>query len=66
MKRAIACGGVLGTLWRARIAGDEALSERLTAVLAGTTLLQADLLGFSSLKTYAPSPDRSSVIDSSA
>src|SRR5271156_925362 len=35
----------------------QALSERLNALLAGTTLLRADLLGFSSLKTYAPTPD---------
>jgi formamidopyrimidine-DNA glycosylase len=35
----------------------QALAERLNALLAGTTLLHADLLGFSSLKTYAPSPD---------
>ncbi|HXZ61817.1 MAG TPA: DNA-formamidopyrimidine glycosylase family protein [Acidimicrobiales bacterium] len=35
----------------------QALSERLDALLAGTTLRRADLLGFSSLKTYAPSPD---------
>jgi formamidopyrimidine-DNA glycosylase len=35
----------------------QALSERLNALLAGTTLLQADVLGFSSLKTYAPTPD---------
>lgn len=34
----------------------QALSERLDALLAGTTLRRADLLGFSSLKTYAPSP----------
>ena len=35
----------------------QALSERLNALLAGTTLLRADVLGFSSLKTYAPTPD---------
>jgi formamidopyrimidine-DNA glycosylase len=35
----------------------QALSERLDALLAGSTLERADLLGFSSLKTYAPSPD---------
>jgi len=35
----------------------QALSERLDALLAGTTLLRADLLGFSSLKTYTPTPD---------
>jgi formamidopyrimidine-DNA glycosylase len=35
----------------------QALSERLNALLAGTTLLRADVLGFSSLKTYAPAPD---------
>jgi formamidopyrimidine-DNA glycosylase len=35
----------------------QALSERLDARLAGSTLERADLLGFSSLKTYAPSPD---------
>lgn len=35
----------------------QALSERLTAVLEGATLLRADLLGFSSLKTYAPTPE---------
>ena len=35
----------------------QALSERLDALLAGTTLRRADLLGFSSLKTYAPAPD---------
>jgi formamidopyrimidine-DNA glycosylase len=35
----------------------QALSERLDALLAGTTLLRADVLGFSSLKTYAPTPD---------
>jgi formamidopyrimidine-DNA glycosylase len=32
----------------------QALSERLDALLAGTTLLRIELLGFSSLKTYAP------------
>ena len=35
----------------------QALSERLNALLAGTTLFRADVLGFSSLKTYAPPPD---------
>ena len=35
----------------------QALSERLNALLAGTTLFRADVLGFSSLKTYAPTPD---------
>jgi formamidopyrimidine-DNA glycosylase len=35
----------------------QALSERLNAMLAGTTLLRAEVLGFSSLKTYAPTPD---------
>ncbi len=35
----------------------QALSERLGALLAGATLERADLLGFSSLKTYAPTPD---------
>ena len=35
----------------------QALSERLDALLAGLTLRRADLLGFSSLKTYDPSPD---------
>jgi formamidopyrimidine-DNA glycosylase len=35
----------------------QALSERLNAVLVGTTLRRADLLGFSSLKTYAPTPE---------
>ncbi len=35
----------------------QALSERLDALLAGATLERADLLGFSSLKTYAPPPD---------
>jgi formamidopyrimidine-DNA glycosylase len=35
----------------------QALSERLDARLAGATLEGADLLGFSSLKTYAPTPD---------
>ena len=35
----------------------QALSERLDALLAGATLERADLLGFSSLKTYAPTPD---------
>ena len=35
----------------------QALSERLDALLAGTALRKADLLGFSSLKTYAPAPN---------
>ncbi len=35
----------------------QALSERLDALLAGATLERADLLGFSSLKTYAPRPE---------
>ena len=35
----------------------QALSERLDALLAGATLERSDLLGFSSLKTYAPTPD---------
>ncbi len=35
----------------------QALSERLHARLAGLTLRRADLLGFSSLKTYDPPPD---------
>jgi formamidopyrimidine-DNA glycosylase len=35
----------------------QALSERLNALLVGTTLLRVDVLGFSSLKTYDPSPD---------
>jgi formamidopyrimidine-DNA glycosylase len=35
----------------------QALSERLDARLKGATLERADLLGFSSLKTYAPTPD---------
>jgi formamidopyrimidine-DNA glycosylase len=39
----------------------QALAERLDSLLAGTTLLHVDLLGFSSLKTYAPTPD--SVLD---
>jgi formamidopyrimidine-DNA glycosylase len=34
----------------------QALSERLDELLAGATLERADLLGFSSLKTYAPAP----------
>jgi formamidopyrimidine-DNA glycosylase len=34
----------------------QALAERLEARLAGMTLRRADLLGFSSLKTYDPSP----------
>jgi formamidopyrimidine-DNA glycosylase len=35
----------------------QALSERLDVLLVGSSLLQTDVLGFSSLKTYAPSPD---------
>jgi formamidopyrimidine-DNA glycosylase len=35
----------------------QALAERLTALLAGMALRRSDLLGFSSLKTYDPSPD---------
>ena len=35
----------------------QALSERLQARLAGLTLRRADLLGFSSLKTYELAPD---------
>jgi formamidopyrimidine-DNA glycosylase len=35
----------------------QALSERLDALLAGATLERADLLGFSSLKTYSPKPE---------
>ena len=35
----------------------QALAERLDALLAGMALRRADLLGFSSLKTYDPSPD---------
>lgn len=35
----------------------QALAERLDAALAGSTLTRIDLLGFSSLKTVAPSPD---------
>jgi len=35
----------------------QALAERLDARLVGMTLRRADLLGFSSLKTYDPSPD---------
>ena len=34
----------------------QALAERLDAHLAGMTLRRADLLGFSSLKTYDPAP----------
>ncbi len=34
----------------------QALAERLDALLSGQVLRRADLLGFSSLKTYAPSP----------
>ena len=35
----------------------QALSERLHLVLTGMTLRRAELLGFSSLKTYAPTPE---------
>lgn len=35
----------------------QALSERLDTLLAGMTLRRADLLGFSSLKTYTPAPE---------
>ena len=35
----------------------QALAERLNALLEGATLVSADLLGFSSLKTYMPSAD---------
>jgi formamidopyrimidine-DNA glycosylase len=35
----------------------QAVSERLNALLAGTRLLRADVLGFSSLKTYDPTPE---------
>jgi formamidopyrimidine-DNA glycosylase len=35
----------------------QALSERLDALLVGKVLRRADLLGFSSLKTYDPPPD---------
>jgi formamidopyrimidine-DNA glycosylase len=35
----------------------QALSERLDTLFEGAILERADLLGFSSLKTYAPSPD---------
>jgi formamidopyrimidine-DNA glycosylase len=35
----------------------QALAERLTELLADTTLVSVDLLGFSSLKTYAPTTD---------
>jgi formamidopyrimidine-DNA glycosylase len=35
----------------------QALSERLDDLLSGLTLRRADLLGFSSLKTYDPTPD---------
>jgi formamidopyrimidine-DNA glycosylase len=35
----------------------QALAERLDALLVGMALRRADLLGFSSLKTYDPSPD---------
>ncbi len=35
----------------------QALSERLNATLTGKTLTRTDLLGFSSLKTFAPAPE---------
>jgi formamidopyrimidine-DNA glycosylase len=35
----------------------QALSERLNAALRGKTLSRTDLLGFSSLKTFAPTPE---------
>jgi formamidopyrimidine-DNA glycosylase len=35
----------------------QALSERLNALLVGAILRRTDLLGFSSLKTYAPTPE---------
>ncbi len=35
----------------------QALSERLDAALSGKTLSRSDLLGFSSLKTFAPAPE---------
>jgi formamidopyrimidine-DNA glycosylase len=35
----------------------QALSERLDTLLVGATLRRVDLLGFSSLKTYAPTPE---------
>jgi formamidopyrimidine-DNA glycosylase len=35
----------------------QALSERLDTLLAGATLRRVDLLGFSSLKTYDPTPE---------
>lgn len=35
----------------------QALSERLDVILSGLALQSAQLLGFSSLKTYAPTPD---------
>jgi formamidopyrimidine-DNA glycosylase len=35
----------------------QALAERLSALLAGSTLFRVDVLGFSSLKTFAPTPD---------
>jgi len=35
----------------------QALAERLDALLAGTALRSAELLGFSSLKTFEPTPD---------
>jgi len=34
------------------------------SLLQGTTLLRADLLGFSSLKTYAPTPTPCCITDS--
>ena len=35
----------------------QALSERLAKALSGLELQDVKLLGFSSLKTYAPTPD---------
>lgn len=35
----------------------QALAERLNVLLAGQMLLRTELLGFSSLKTYAPTPE---------
>jgi len=35
----------------------QALAERLSALLSGSALRRADMLSFSSLKTYDPSPD---------
>ena len=36
----------------------QALSERLDAALSDRALSRTDLLGFSSLKTFAPTPER--------